>query len=743
MQIKDVFFFTETLNEVEMGESLLFLFEKDIADKDASLSIDSQDRKESKEKTARSERKERIICQTDYATWESVIEYWDSIKYPYRRWIDSWISCENGTEKFSRLIDESKIYITNGQIEYIDRLYNFSDINWAYRDKKYNGKIGTLDLETLTLNKGQKDSTVGEQSVYAWGWALNELGCKTFIIDKIKIKDSSELIENMFEELFKLKVNGYTLYAHNLGRFDAIFIIKLLALLDYQVSPIWKDNAILRIKIFDPKTKQRITLLDSLNLFKTSLKKLLISFNCETRKGEFPHLFVKEDNLNYIGNKPEIKYYSLSNISVDEYNKINSSNWNLKEECLNYLEKDILGLLEGLNKGSLYYFKEFGVNIPKYMTLPSLAMAVFGFNFYDEKYQIKMIKGPLEKFIRDAYFGGNVAAFTKDVKGKIKKGFHYDMNSQYPKAMLNNLPIGDPVFSTNTELSYYFGFVYALITPPSESELKNLYIQYREKLGKITCPREPFYRWIPSFELEQALKDKYKAQIFYGINFPESSNVDSPKLFENYVTHFYNKKKNAKDNVEKNIAKLMLNSLYGKFGQKDIENRIKFVSKDEANKILKGYHVSYFAGISDENVLIKYSSKLNEKLRRIYSKEDKLIQFETNFKKDRGVVSAVQISCAIAAYARLSINPFKNIISNKLYYSDTDSLVLEKKLTENIVGKELGQWKLEAIIKKGIFIRPKLYSYFTEDGILKKVASGVDYNKLNYEDYKHWLMVML
>lgn len=385
---------------------------------------------------------------------------------------------------------------------------------------------------------------------------------------------------------------------------------------------------------------------------------------------------------------------------------------------------------------SLYFYNKFGVNITKYMTLPSLAMSVFGFNFYDEKYKIKMIKGPLEKFIREAYFGGNVGAFTKDVKGKIKKGFHYDMNSQYPKAMLNKLPIGNPVFSTNTDLSYYFGFVYALITPPSESELKNLYIQYRDNLGKNTCPREPFYRWIPSFELEQALKDKYKAQIFFGINFPESSNVDSSKLFENYVNHFYNNKKNAKDNVEKNIAKLMLNSLYGKFGQKDIDNKIKIVSKDEATKILQGYHVSYFASISDENVLIKYSSKLNEKLRRIYSKEDKLIQLETNFKKERGVVSAVQISCAIAAYARLSINPFKNMNSNKLYYSDTDSLVLENKLSENIVGKELGQWKLEAIIKKGIFIRPKLYSYYTEDGSLKKVASGVDSNKLTYEDYE-------
>jgi DNA polymerase type B, organellar and viral len=70
---------------------------------------------------------------------------------------------------------------------------------------------------------------------------------------------------------------------------------------------------------------------------------------------------------------------------------------------LKYLKKDVLGLLEVLNKVSLYYFKEFRVNIPKYMTLPSLA--VFGFNLYDEKYKIKMIKGPLANFIREAYFG--------------------------------------------------------------------------------------------------------------------------------------------------------------------------------------------------------------------------------------------------------------------------------------------------------------------------------------------------
>ena len=76
----------------------------------------------------------------------------------------------------------------------------------------------------------------------------------------------------------------------------------------------------------------------------------------------------------------------------------------------------------------------------------------------------------------------------------------------------------------------------------------------------------------------------------------------------------------------------MLNSLYGNFGQKDIENRIKIVSSEEANNLIKPHHVSYFSDINADKVLIKYSSRLNEKLRCIYSKEDKLNQLETKTK---------------------------------------------------------------------------------------------------------------
>lgn len=128
MLIKDVFFLNETLKENEMGDYLLFLFEKVIAVNADSLCIESQ------------ERKERILCQSDYESWNQLFNLGDSFKYPYRRLIETFISCENGNEKFSRLIDEYKIYISNGQIEYIDRLYKFADINWAYRDKNIMGK---------------------------------------------------------------------------------------------------------------------------------------------------------------------------------------------------------------------------------------------------------------------------------------------------------------------------------------------------------------------------------------------------------------------------------------------------------------------------------------------------------------------------------------------------------------------------------------------------------------------------
>jgi hypothetical protein len=60
---------------------------------------------------------------------------------------------------------------------------------------------------------------------------------------------------------------------------------------------------------------------------------------------------VNRNNLNYIGVKPDFKYYPVSKISEVEYNNINininiNNNWNLKEECFKYLKNDVEGLFE-------------------------------------------------------------------------------------------------------------------------------------------------------------------------------------------------------------------------------------------------------------------------------------------------------------------------------------------------------------------------------------------------------------
>lgn len=173
-------------------------------------------------------------------------------------------------------------------------------------------------------------------------------------------------------------LNGYTFYAHNLGRFYSIFILKSLVLNNkFKLTPIWKDTGILSVTIEYGKFK--IKLLDSLQLIKGDLGNILISFICGIQKGYLPYSFIKKENLYYIGDKPSQSYYS--NITDLEYFKIPNKDWDLKKETLNYLKSDLEGLLEALTKFSRLIFDEYNLNITKFKTLPSLSLGVYTSNY--------------------------------------------------------------------------------------------------------------------------------------------------------------------------------------------------------------------------------------------------------------------------------------------------------------------------------------------------------------------------
>lgn len=86
---------------------------------------------------------------------------------------------------------------------------------------------------------------------------------------------------------------------------------------------------------------------------------------------------------------------------------------------------------------------------------------------------------------------------------------------------------------------------------------------------------------------------------------------------------------------------------------------------------------------------------------------------DTEWKAPR--LSAVQLSAAITACARIFMYPF--ISREDSYYTDTDSVVLGSPLPEYFLSEiDLGKFKCEYTVKKGIFLAAKSSNIQTQDG---------------------------
>lgn len=100
------------------------------------------------------------------------------------------------------------------------------------------------------------------------------------------------------------------------------------------------------------------------------------------------------------------------------------------------------------------------------------------------------------------------------------------------------------------------------------------------------------------------------------------------------------------------------------------------------------------------------------------------------------VKSNVAIASAITAYARITMMEFKMIPGIEIYYTDTDSIFVNKELPTQLVGKELGQMKDEldgGLIKEAYFFGIKKYAYIYNNEI-KTTFSGIPKNSLTWQD---------
>lgn len=439
-------------------------------------------------------------------------------------------------------------------------------------------------------------------------------------------------------------------YFHNL-KFDGEFIIHYLLTHGFvhvnekklgvnQFSTIISDlNVFYCIKV---KFKEEviISFFDSLKLLNFSVEEVAKAFNLSIKKLEIDYKAKREK-----GHK-------------------------ITDEEKEYLKHDVMIM-------SLALEKMFEMKITR-MTIASNAMNFFKDTISKKRFE-EWFKPPLyDKDLRQAYKGG-FTYLNEIYRGKeVKEGIVLDVNSLYPSVMYYSpMPYGEGI---------YFDGKYV------PDKLYNLYIQ------NITCQFRIKKDMIPTIQIKNNLSfvpteylsssngesinltltnvdlklflehyDIYDVSYNWGWKYKSST-----KIFKSYIDYWNELKVKATKEGNKplrTIAKLMLNSLYGKFAASS-EGRSKIPYLD--------------------NNIVKY--KLSEL-------EERTAYY-------------LPISIFITSWARDKTIRSAQAVYHRFIYADTDSLHLEgTDIPENLLisDTELGKWKIESTFKRGKYLRQKCY----------------------------------
>ena len=348
-----------------------------------------------------------------------------------------------------------------------------------------------------------------------------------------------------------------------------------------------------------------------------------------------------------------------------------------------YSIQDSISLLNAILNARSIYHNNYNVDIVKVVSTPSLSLLIYRHKF--QQVEIPILNRKLDSKIRDSYFGGSSDYF----KLYGENLYYYDINSLYPYAMLNDMPLnflGEHIVNNSNreqfKLENIFGFIECDVECPTNIKYPLLIHNVN---GKIVHPTGRWSGTYFSEELKAVCKYGYKIKINKVYLFSREN------LFNDYIDHFYEKKKNSVG-AERFIAKLHLNSLYGMFGRK--LDMLKTVPATPYNymDLIQKYPIKNVIDINDKfKLLLTYNNldfsvikKINEDLDLNMLKNGQTL-----------VKSNVSIASAITSYARIKMMQYKVINDINIYYTDTDSIFVDKQLPINLIGKELGLMKDE------------------------------------------------
>ena len=256
-------------------------------------------------------------------------------------------------------------------------------------------------------------------------------------------------------------------------------------------------------------------------------------------------------------------------------------------ELSEYLKRDCEVVMEGM-LGIKKMMNDMGYYPKKYLTAGNVSIT--NFLTYCRKTGLSGIfqdkgrtfQGRYMEDTRNAFRGGRCECFQK---GFFEKSIKLDINSAYPYIMtVMKFPdLRSEFYVKGIRAKSYLdriGVINCSIQAPSEDKLKYAYLPIRFG-GNVHFPFGRLLKgtWT-TLELRKAIELGYVIKdIDYGVFYKEARN----NPFRDYVLELYKGKKNSKD-VKKQVYKLLLNSLYGKWGQKRDEKEHMLINRGESEE---------------------------------------------------------------------------------------------------------------------------------------------------------------
>ena len=618
---------------------------------------------------------------------------------------DTQIPIRKPSEVFEQI--EEKDYSEEGtHKEREQEIYdNATEEIWQARDKcRAEERYKTQTLKAIkgkaSKEKAAHQVTYGAFDFETWEW-VNPYCCvllwgtpdnrqSEFLIDPY----SETLYSNAFQRRFKNRLPKfiddkcnplllaeqvlYAMYhienvdvwwAHNMGKFDGLFLSAAAKRLHWEQSAIVAQGSrCIRFTMRPPGAKRVMVIQDLYALLPSKLKRIAEDFELPSRK-----LFDEDD-------------YSKDVRTWDKDR--------LKAGCF----IDCQLVLEALEKLTNIVENDFGSNLRA--TFSSTALGILKSDLSKRGISIpshkKLHSVELNITARHGYYGGRVEVFHHCPSGKLSE---WDVNSSYPWSMKHDMPWEPLGWANSRQIQQMMmgeleGMIYAKV---SVSDMPYPPLPYRTEQGDtLFFPVGEWEAWFPACELRYAQEScNVKVRPLRGICYTKY------RPFDAFVNSVYAIKQNAKG-AKRSFAKLTLNGCYGKFAE------------HPEKTVLRVFGDAYDARM--------FMFENAGKCEMLVPSDPTIMGVTLEYWPHHAHYA---IAAYIAGYSRIKLH--KGMVSTTgLAYVDTDACHANT-MSENAdvsFGLDLGEWKLEMENYEGRFFAPKIYELSQENGEKHLAAKG-------------------